>query len=305
MADTTFADIMKIAREAAGAVKGAKVPEPVSVMFQEVTKLLLECTDRKIEQKVAEVSDMYLKKIADIKGDYDQQLTSCHEELTSCHEEISDLKGKLSSSEAALAEMQKDKRELNHQVDSVAQYNRRDNIKITGVPYAEGENLVAIVNDIAQHIGAEAPDSSTMHRIFTRNDAVVTDGTGRRSKEPSIIMRMVRRTGKFDFMDKRKVLRTNPHPDYPDLAIYEDLTPLRSRMLYALRNRKDSEGHKVYKFTWSKEGRIYCRTEEESKRKLPNGKQPKPRVVNRLEDLADLGFTQEEIFNIAQGRRQQ
>ena len=92
-----------------------------------------------------------------------------------------------------------------------------------------------------------------MHRIFTRNDAVVTDGTGRRSKEPSIIMRMVRRTGKFDFMDKRKVLRTNPHPDYPDLAIYEDLTPLRSRMLYALRNRKDSEGHKVYKFTWSKE----------------------------------------------------
>ena len=91
---------------------------------------------------------------------------------------------------------------------------------------------------------------------------------------------------------------------YPNLGIYEDLTPLRSRILFALRNREDAQGRKKYRFTLTKEGRIYCRTEAESKTKLPNGKMPKPHIVNRLEDLTKLGFSQEEINDIAANKRQ-
>ena len=300
MADSICADIMKAAREAAAAVKGNKVPESVCVMIQEATKLLLEHTNQQIEQKVTEIKDIHVKEMSDMKDLHVKEMTDVKDFYEG---QITDLKDQLSSRDATLADIIKDKNEIQHQVDAVSQYNRRDNVKITGVPYAEGENLVEIVNDIAQHIGASAPDASTIHRIFTKDDTVVTTASGRRTKHPSIIMRMVRRTSKFELMDKRKVLRTQPHPNYPDMAIYEDLTPLRSRILYALRNREDAEGHKVFKFTWTKEGRIYCRTEEESKKKLPNGKQPKPHIVNRLEDLSDLGFTQEEINGIGNSKR--
>ena len=103
---------------------------------------------------------------------------------------------------------------------------------------------------------------------------------------------------KFNLFDKKSSLRTSPHPDYPNAAIYEDLTPQRSRMLYKLRNRTDHTGNKVYKFTWTREGRIYCRTEQESQRSSPNVKLPKPHAVNRPQDLSKLGFSQQEIENI-------
>ena len=136
-----------------------------------------------------------------------------------------------------------------------------------------------------------------------KDDALQTTANGGQVKIPSIIMRTNRRTIKYELMDKRKQLRINAHPDYPNVAIYEDVTPLRSRMLYALRNRRDQHGNKYYKFTWTREGRIYCRTEEESRTLQPNGKQARPHVVNRPQDLAKLGFSKQEIENIIYNRR--
>ena len=81
--------------------------------------------------------------------------------------------------------------------------------------------------------------------------------------------------------------------------IFEDVTPLRSRILYHLRNKENANKEKVYKFVWSREGRIYCRTEEESKRQ----DKPKPHVVNRPADLANLGFSEKEIDDIVNNRR--
>ena len=54
-----------------------------------------------------------------------------------------------------------------------------------------------------------------------------------------------------------------------------------------------------YKIVWSRDGRIFCRTEEES-RQVP---QAKPHIINRVEDLVKLGFTEGEIKNIIHGKR--
>ena len=116
-------------------------------------------------KEMSDMKDLHVKEMTDMKDFYEGQIT--------------DLKDQLSSRDATLADIIKDKNKIQHQVDAVSQYNRRDNVKITGVPYAEGENLVEIVNDIAQHIGASAPDASTIHRIFTKDDTVVTTASGR------------------------------------------------------------------------------------------------------------------------------
>ena len=87
-------------------------------------------------------------------------------------------------------------------------------------------------------------DISDIHRLPNHNE---TNGG---TRAPStIICRVNRRRVKYEVMEKKKHLRSYPHPTYPQLGIYEDLTPLRSRMLYALRNRTNSAGMKVYKYT--------------------------------------------------------
>ena len=74
-------------------------------------------------------------------------------------------------------------------------------------------------------------------------------------------------------------------------------------MLYALRNRKIEDGTKMYKFTWSKEGKIFCRTEEQTKPVGSGQKLPRSGVVNKPKDLLKLGFTEQQVEEIIINKR--
>ena len=198
-----------------------------------------------------------------------------------------------------ILDLQNDKVELQNQTDASNQYVRRDNFKITGVPYREDENLIEVVQSVTRHIGREIAESeiSDIHRL--PNNQTDTNG----SSAPGIIIRVNRRRVKHEIMDKKKHLRSSPHRDYPNVGIYEDLTPLRSRILYALRNKKNQDGNKTYKFTWSKEGRIFCRTEQQTRSSGSGNKLPKPGIVNKPSDLLKLGFTEKEVNEIIINKR--
>ena len=198
-----------------------------------------------------------------------------------------------------ILDLQNDKVELQNQTDASNQYVRRDNFKITGVPYREDENLIEVVQSVTRHIGREIAESeiSDIHRL--PNNQTDTNG----SSAPGIIIRVNRRRVKHEIMDKKKHLRSSPHRDYPNIGIYEDLTPLRSRILYALRNKKNQDGNKTYKFTWSKEGRIFCRTEQQTRSSGSGNKLPKPGIVNKPSDLLKLGFTEIEVNEIIINKR--
>ena len=210
---------------------------------------------------------------------------------------IDSLKGEVRNLTVTLEAKDKVISELQDTTDASGQYNRRDNFKIMGVPQQDDENLFEIAKSVTKHIGREISETeiSDIHRLPSPNTTNSTNNV------PGIIVRVNRRTIKQDILDKKKMLRTQPHADYPNLAIYEDLTPLRSRMLYALRN-KTKDGNKVFKFTWSKQGRIYCRTEQQSK-PGPDRKLPRPSIVNKPNDLLKLGFTDQEVKEIIQNKR--
>ena len=188
-----------------------------------------------------------------------------------------------------ITDLQNETTELQQQSDSSSQYNRRDNFKITGVAVETDENLLDVVQSVTRHIGSEIneQDISDLHRLPAKEGSI-----------PGIIVRVNRRRVKHDILSKKKHLRSSPHPQYPGIGIYEDLTPLRSRMLYALRNRKNEDGNKTYKFTWSKEGKLFCRTEEQTKSAGPGHKLPRPSVVNKPKDLLKLGFTEQHVQEI-------
>ena len=125
----------------------------------------------------------------------------------------------ISSRDEIISQLDKNMTEQQFQTDNIGQYNRRDNIKIIGVPYTADENLIEIAQNIATHIGVNVDNNaiSAIHRLPTKDDSIAA---------PSIIMRLNRRTIKHELMDNRKNLRSNPHQQYPNIAIYEDVTPL-------------------------------------------------------------------------------
>ena len=264
---------------------GKVVPKYILAMFEELTS---QFTNARDEQSVKHAQELKLR---------DTQVSDLNDKLIQRDEVISKLQKDQTDRDVIISQRDKDITELQFHTDSLGQYNRRENIKITGVPYNANENLTEIVQSISNHIGVTVDNHSisTIHRLPPKHGS---------SDVPNIIMRVSRRSIKHELMDKKRILRTSPHEQYPNVALYEDVTPLRSRMLYALRNRKGENDQKQFKFTWTKEGRIFCRTEQEANApRAPNVSPPKPRTVNRPEDMLKLGFTRQEIDNIIYNRR--
>ena len=192
------------------------------------------------------------------------------------------------------------------ELDALAQYNRRDNIRIEGVEYSKGENVNSIILEIANAMGMEEADLkesdiSTGHRIGNIKELSENVPIGLASNEnkkpPSLIFRFARRDPKIKFFENRKNLISNPKcpAKFRNISIYEDVTPLRSRIMYELRNRGD---RKEFKYVWSRGGRIYCLRPEEVAQPGHQGKRQKPTIINTPEDLKKVGFSETEIKEI-------
>ena len=256
---------------------GKPVPAYMNAMITALSTKLVDHNDMKIgELKVKHANDLQIRD-----------------------DKIFDLQKTVTDRDTTISNLQKDNKEMLYQQDALSQYNRRDSIKLFGIPHNQTENINDIVKDVAKHLGVDLEDKdiSIAHRLFTRDQRNETShsSTDRQNKPPpAIIAKLALRNKKNQIYEAKKKLRITKFPKYPNLAIYEDITPLRNRILYKLRNKKDQLDNKVYKFTWTRDGRIYWRTDAESRM----DPQPKPHAVNRPDDLKDLGFSEEEIYKI-------
>ena len=248
-------------------------------LLEQHTKLVFERNDAKLIEFKEEIKEELKEEIRDeLRKEFEGKLSDLHKEL----------------------------RVTRNDLDALAQYNRRENLKIEGVEYEEGEDVVKIIKDIGDQVGVPIQDSdiSVIHRLmpFKKNDSensrTIPGLPIPEKKIPSIIARFTRREVKSKFFEARKTLSTKP--DVPvklkSAAIYEDVTPLRSRIMYELRQRDDKQ---KFKYVWSRGGRIYCRTPEEAL-KTPT---PAPHKINKPEDLKSVGFSDDEIEKIIKNIR--
>ena len=153
--------------------------------------------------------------------------------------------------------------------------------------YEKGKDIYQKVKELSEHIGApiKPEEISTIHRLQTSDskvDETATAISGTTVRIPNTIVKLVHRDIKTNVFNARKQNLDKPGSPSPGAVIYEDVTPFRSRIMYQLPNRKNEEGNRKYKLVWSRYGRFFCRTEEES-RQVP---QTKPHIINRVEDLA-------------------
>ena len=128
-----------------------------------------------------------------------------------------------------LKEIRKNHLERDHQ----SQYTMRDTIRITGVPYKNGENTNDLVRRIAHSIGVSVKNE----------DISVSHRTGRRiaGRSRAIICRFTRRDTKYQVMQNRKLARHINHDDDGNpvnIFIDEKLTPMRANVCKLLRQEK-------------------------------------------------------------------
>lgn len=215
----------------------------------------------------------------------------------------------LSAKDDKIAKLENDIRTNANQQDALGQYVRRDNLKIEGVKWTDGEDTNTIVKEIAAEVGVEIKDEdiSTSHRIGTNkeqeeNTSETVGVPTAPKKPPSIIVRFNRRDIKVKFFEARKTLQTSTScpAHYKSAEIYEDVTPLRSRIMYELRTRNQRQ---MFKYVWSRGGRIYCLKPEDVVPRDHQGLRKKPTVINTPEDLAKVGFSQKEIEDIIMLKR--
>ena len=210
----------------------------------------------------------------------------------------------LAEKDAKIEELERKVKENQYNLDAQAQYNRSENIKIHGIEYNKGEDTNEIVKNVAKYCGVEINDVdlSTSHRLMSKEEMnSQINPSNRDSKIPPIIARVNRRDIKTKLLEAKKTITTNVQcPTHlKNALIYEDVTPLRSRIMYHLRQRNDKQ---AFRYVWSKGGRIYARTPEDAA--LPRDQQPKPAIINTPDDLAKVGFSQKEIEDIVNNVRE-
>ena len=127
------------------------------------------------------------------------------------------------------------------EIDSLEQYSRKDNIKISGLDETLNEDTTQAVIELAKEIFfREDIHVSIAHRIPTKGD-----------KPNPVIVKFTRRETKIQMMKNKKNLKHST-VGHGKVFISEDLTKLRSKMMYAIRNDED------IKTAFNQGGSIFC-----------------------------------------------
>ena len=146
--------------------------------------------------------------------------------------------------------------------DALEQYNRRDSIRIYGIPQSEAEKTNSRITlnkvlDTMKKIDLEdqvkEDKISTCHRIHRRNKDS--------SRPDPIIVKLVARHSKDLIMGNASKLKNGSNQQIQ--FINEDLTPLRSRLVNFIKTKVPSV---ISKSVHTRDGRILCKqTEDQSK----------------------------------------
>ena len=140
-------------------------------------------------------------------------------------------------------------RNVSHVNDSLKQYYRPENVRISNVPEAEDEDLTKTLIEIADSIGVVIkPDNiNAIHRI----------GPKCQGEARQIIARFVYREPRFQLLKNRADLRKTER--FKNIYISEDLTQLKFKLLYYVKKQGN------VKSAFSKEGMIHCTLDDDSK----------------------------------------
>ena len=258
---------------------GVPVPEPaVHGLAREDIMTIVETAMESAVQKIkSSIQDTVKTAVREMAATISQQLSSdLQTALRAINEDLERLGKRMKDCEERLKEVSEQPASTSEipslqlqafNIDRLEQYSRRENVRIRGIPRVEGENTSQLVIDLAKECGVELSktDISTSHRLQVKNPTMAP-----------IICRFVRKEKKVELMKAKKILKSKGKKVFID----EDLTPLRARMFYALRNDP------AVSAVWTMDGRLHCVA-------TVSGREQKV-VIDSPDDLFNLGWGKEK-----------
>ena len=153
--------------------------------------------------------------------------------------------------------------ELQLKIDDLEQYSRRSCVRVSGVSETDGENVTAIVMDLANRIHADVTprDIDRSHRVGSKFDR--NRDNGNRRKDRDIIVKFTNSSARLEFLKGRKALREQK----AKVFINEDLTSSRMELAFECRELKRSNPSRVIK-TWTYNGNVFVQDKDGKKTKI-------------------------------------
>ena len=164
--------------------------------------------------------------------------------------------------------------------DALEQYSRKENIRIHGVPEENEEDTTALAVNIMNEAVKPEDTREPPVKTFTRTDISIAHRLPSRRGSKPIMVRFVRREDKMLLMKNKGGLRRRQGPK---VFITDDLTPLRNKMLQALKN--DEGIARAY----SLDGSIFAIE------KGVNGEDGRRVKLNSPDDLYKIGWDEAKV----------
>ena len=165
------------------------------------------------------------------------ELAASRQEIQSLHSTVKVLQDAVAAKDQQLSTLQL-------KVDELEQYSRRNNVRIAGIQEDETEDVGKIVLDlINDQLGLDPPmevrEIDRVHRVGTINP----------DKHRPVLLKLA------TYRSRKRIMQLGPEAKKKCNKIYfnDDLTRLRSEMLWKLRTKKKA---KLIEGCWTSEGRV-------------------------------------------------
>ncbi|XP_046688851.1 uncharacterized protein LOC124374730, partial [Homalodisca vitripennis] len=174
---------------------------------------------------------------------------------------------------------------LHVRVRNLEQYSRRQNVEIDGIPETQGENVLRVLESVAEAVGVELKKENIVaaHRIPSFN----------KKRTPPIIVRFStyeeRDTWIREYKSMRPLMLNMINPGFKSSAkvfVNEHISP-ENKLLLA--KTKEAARNKGFKYVWSRDGKIFVRKEDGEKCK-------------KIDSAADLETLQKDRVQITKIR---
>ena len=176
----------------------------------------------------------------------------------------------------AVLEFENNNRKLEN--DALEQIGRRNIFRVSGIPESENEDTDDIILHLASDMGVpmSSSDIDRSHRVGKLEDTGRISTRKSKKSSRDIIVKFSSYNARRRLFQIRKELRTTENEDFKKIFINEDLTKLRSEILFEARNlRRVNKPNSAY----SSDGKLFVRDKKDKKYQLSS-----------LNDLVQFGY---------------
>ena len=200
-----------------------------------------------------------IKQFRDVTG-----FQNIQDSVNSLSRNIENLKKTIEAKDVVITALKEEVKTLNHKVDDLEQYSRRNSVRVTGIPENENEAIgKSVLEMINNRMKVEPPVQA--HEL----DRVHRVGRLQEHKSRAVLVKFATYASRHRVYSERR--RLNPkrkidgaaweattdnettEEDQPRIYLNEDLSKVRSELLFL--SRKAKRGTKIMD-CWSYDGRI-------------------------------------------------